>query len=410
VRDLISKAKGKTTPLFMTQGFIENNTKPDGAWDFFNNVAGPKRAWFGMWDHVRGNDTDDKGRLLMGRKGWFDETMRFYDKYLKGVNPSVKDPTLAVESSDGKWRAESKWPPPDSLNQTTNLKPGSYSDDSTNTGEDADTSIGGVGPFGEGAWTFSPPFPYTVHLAGVPHITADLDFPAQDANFVADVYDVDTKNNATLISRGAYLAPSAGKIGFDLYGNDWTMPAGHRLGVLLTGANSEWWLHTPTGQQVTVKSAQLTLPFLGCKRTSFIQGDPSVKLESYLKNAPFAVDDATVKDNTSSAFALPPDQGTCTKAELANGGPSHACLDRRYFSFKLHARRGDRVTRVRVYVNGRRVLSRRGHNLKTVTLKKLPLGKFTVKILTNTAHGHSTKSVRTYKGCKKSRPSVSHGH
>ncbi|MEA2448528.1 MAG: uncharacterized protein QOG63_460, partial [Thermoleophilaceae bacterium] len=49
VRDLISKAKGKTTPLFMTQGFIENNTKPDGAWDFFNNVAGPKRAWFGMW-------------------------------------------------------------------------------------------------------------------------------------------------------------------------------------------------------------------------------------------------------------------------------------------------------------------------------------------------------------------------
>jgi hypothetical protein len=135
-----------------------------------------------------------------------------------------------------------------------------------------------------------------------------------------------------------------------------------------------------------------------------------VKLESYLKNAPFAVDDATVKANTSTGFALPPDQGTCTKAELANGGPSHACLDRRYFSFKLHARRGDRVTRVRVYVNGRRVLSRRGHNLKTVTLKKLPLGKFTVKILTNTAHGHSTKSVRTYKGCKKSRPSVSHGH
>ncbi|HEY0632400.1 MAG TPA: CocE/NonD family hydrolase C-terminal non-catalytic domain-containing protein, partial [Thermoleophilaceae bacterium] len=348
--------------------------------------------------------------LLMGRKGWFDETMRFYDKYLKGVKPTVKDPTLAVESSDGKWRAESRWPPPDSLSTTTNLKPGSYSDDSTNNGEDADTNVGGVGPFGEGAWTFSPPFPYTVHLAGVPHITADLDFPAQDANFVADVYDVDAKNNATLISRGAYLAPSAGKIGFDLYGNDWTMPAGHRLGVLLTGANSEWWLHTPTGQQVTVKSAQLTLPFLGCKRTSFIQGDPSVKLESYLKNAPFTVDDATVKDNTSNSFALPADQGTCTKAELGNGGPSHACLDRRKFSFKVHARRGDRVTRIRVYVNGRLILSRRGHNITKLTLTKLPLGKFTVKILTNTAQGHSTKSVRTYKGCKKSRPHVSHGH
>jgi hypothetical protein len=227
---------------------------------------------------------------------------------------------------------------------------------------------------------------------------------------VADVYDIDKNGIATLISRGAYLAPSAGKIGFDLYGDDWTMPAGHRLGVLLTGANSEWWLHTPTGQQVTVKSAQITLPFLGCKRTSLIQGDPSVKLESYLKNAPFPVDAATIKDNTVASFGLPADQGTCTKSELANGGPSHACLDRRKFSFKLHARHGDRVTRVRVFVNGRRVVNRHGHNLKTITLTKLPLGRFTVTILTNTAQGHSTKSVRTYKGCKKSRPHVSHGH
>src|SRR4051794_1265478 len=84
-RDLIAKTKGKTTPLFLTQGFIENNTKPDGTWDFFNGMAGPKRAWFGMWDHVRGNDTDESGRLAMGRAGWFDEVMRFFDKYVKGA-------------------------------------------------------------------------------------------------------------------------------------------------------------------------------------------------------------------------------------------------------------------------------------------------------------------------------------
>src|SRR3954465_11013035 len=35
-RDLIAKTHGKSTPLFLTQGFIENNTKPDGAWDLFN--------------------------------------------------------------------------------------------------------------------------------------------------------------------------------------------------------------------------------------------------------------------------------------------------------------------------------------------------------------------------------------
>jgi predicted acyl esterase len=31
-RDLIARAQGSTVPLFMTQGFIENNTKPDGAY------------------------------------------------------------------------------------------------------------------------------------------------------------------------------------------------------------------------------------------------------------------------------------------------------------------------------------------------------------------------------------------
>jgi hypothetical protein len=187
------------------------------------------------------------------------------------------------------------------------------------------------------------------------------------------------------------------------------MPAGHRLGVLLNGANSEWWAHVPTGQQVTVKSASITLPFLGCRRSSFIQGDPSVKLESYTKNAPFTVDAATVADNTSASFALPADQGDCTKQEIAGGGPSgHGCIDRRTFKFNLHHRRGDRVISVRAWVNGRLVAKKHGHNLRTLTLKKLPLGKFKVTILTKTRLGHSTRSVRTYKGCRKSRPHVTH--
>jgi predicted acyl esterase len=409
-RSFIERAKGKTTPLFLTQGFIENNTKPDGAYDFWNNVAGPKRAWFGMWDHVRGNDTDpNTGRLLMGRHGWFDETMRFYDQYLKGVAPSVQDPKIALESSDGKWRAETAWPPADSSALTTTLKTGTYSDDATNNGEGADTSpTTGTPPFGEGVWTFSPPFQYTVHLAGVPRITADLDAPAPNANFVADVYDVDKDGNATLISRGTYLLAGAGKVSFDLYGDDWTMPAGHRLGVLLTGANSEWWSHAPTGQQVNVKSAGISLPFLGCRRTETIEGGESVKLESYLKDAPFAVDAATISGATAKDFALPPDEGNCTKSEIAAGGPTRNCIDRRKFSFRLRHQPGQRVVRVRAYINGHLAVERHGHDLKRLTLRKLPLGTFRVKIVTRTNDGHSTRTVRTYRGCRKSRPHGTH--
>ena len=114
----------------MTQGFLENNTKPDGAWDFFNAVDAPKRAWFGMWDHVRGTDVDARrGRLLMGRKGFNDEVMRFYDRWLKGAEPSVKDPKLAIQTNDGTWRAEEQWPPADSRAVNVPLNAGEYADD-----------------------------------------------------------------------------------------------------------------------------------------------------------------------------------------------------------------------------------------------------------------------------------------
>ncbi len=299
-RDLIAKAAGSTVPLFMTQGFIEDNTKPDGAYDFFNGVAGPKRAWFGMWDHVRGNDVDDSGRLAMGRHGWFDEVMRFYDQYLRGVAPSVVDPPVAVESSDGTWRSEASWPPADASSVTTPLRPGSYTDDAQNNG----TAEGGT-PNGQGIWTFSPPLAHDAHLAGVPKVTVNAGITIPDANLVADVYDVDSAGQATLISRGAYLLPGSGSVSFDLYGDDWKLPAGHRVGVLLTSSNAEWWLHRPTLQPVTVSSASISLPWRGCENAATIEGGPSIKLDSYKADAPFAVDAATVAGATDPSFALP---------------------------------------------------------------------------------------------------------
>jgi hypothetical protein len=299
-RDLIAKTRGKTTPLFLTQGFIEDNTKPDGAWDLYNGLAGPKRAWFGMWDHVRGNDTDENGRLKMGRAGWFDEVMRFYDRYVKG-DAGDTDPPNAVESSDGTWRSETAWPPADSQKVTRALRAGSYQDDGQNNG----TAEGGT-PNGQGIWTISPPLSADAHVAGVPRVTVDAEPARADANLVVDVYDIDSGRNATLISRGAYLLRGPGPVTYDLYGDDWKLPAGHRLGVLVTGANAEWWLHTPTLGAVSVRSASIELPFLQCRRTATIQGDPSLKLESYKADAPFTLPAATVTAGTDPAMTVPP--------------------------------------------------------------------------------------------------------
>ena len=52
---------------------------------FWNSLPGTEnRAWFGQWDHVRGNDLAGEDEPAMGRRGFFDEVMRFV--YLYGDN------------------------------------------------------------------------------------------------------------------------------------------------------------------------------------------------------------------------------------------------------------------------------------------------------------------------------------
>ena len=424
-RDLIAGTKGKKTPLFLTQGFLENNTKPDGTWDLFNGMAGPKRAWFGMWDHVRGNDKDATGRLAMGRQGWFDETMRFFDRYVAGKSeadaPTEKDPPVAVEDNDGKWRSETAWPPPDSSKITTPLKTGSYTDDTTNNGSGEEGS-----PNGEGIWTFSPPLDSAAHFAGVPHIDVDQTSSVPNANLTADVYDVDAKGSAILLSRYTTLLNGSGKVGMDMYGNDWNLPAGHRVGVLITSSNSGWWTPTPTLQTVTVKSASIQLPWLSCARPDTIEGGPSIRLDAWKKAAPFTVDAATITGATSNDFPLPGALQKCSAAEIAGGpadvpasqggqagGLDHGCIDRRKFKFKIHQPKKDRITKVIAYVNNKRNASakaKKGKRVTSIEVKKLPQSTFTVKIVATSAKGKRTVSVRRYKGCKKGHPTTTTGH
>jgi len=72
-RNLAAKAKGTNTPLFITQGFIENNTKPEDTEEYLDNHHGVERGWMGQWEHVRGNERNAQGQLLQGRAGFFDE-------------------------------------------------------------------------------------------------------------------------------------------------------------------------------------------------------------------------------------------------------------------------------------------------------------------------------------------------
>src|SRR3954449_4859479 len=64
----------------------------------------------------------------------------------------------------------------------------------------------------------------------------------------------------------------------------------------------------------------------------------------------------------------------------------------------------DRIVRATVYINGKRVRTYRGHRLKHVKIPEAGGGKQRVKIVLVSAKGKRYTSVRTYKGCKKTRP------
>jgi predicted acyl esterase len=295
-RNLIPGAAGSNVPLFLTQGLTENNTVADGLAQYMQNHTGYERAWLGPWDHVRGNETEDDGTLKMGRAGWFDEVMRFYDRFLKGVKSKVKDPMIAVQTNDGKWRGEDKWPPADSTGYTSDLLPGSYTDDGDGSTRDAD-----------GVWTISPPLPYDAHLSGSGQVTVDVSTALPRANLVVDVYDLDPSGTGPLITRQGHMIYESGQIPLDLWSADWKIPAGHRIAVKVTDANSDWWVHVPTFQDVTVEGGQITLPFLRRERTETIQGDPGTQLQSYLSET-VTVPPETIESSESDSFTLPPRQ------------------------------------------------------------------------------------------------------
>ncbi|CAA9478774.1 MAG: hypothetical protein AVDCRST_MAG30-658, partial [uncultured Solirubrobacteraceae bacterium] len=138
--------------------------------------------------------------------------------------------------------------------------------------------------------------------------------------------DVDPKGMATLISRGAQLLERPGSYTVELYGDDWQIAAGHRIGVLMTCCNDEWWVHRPSGGNVAIKSASITLPFLPTARTPDLAGGPAQKLTSYLKNAPFRVAAKTVSDGTTPfdvVTAQPPRAGGAG-ASTGNGAAAGA--------------------------------------------------------------------------------------
>jgi uncharacterized protein len=317
-RNLAAHARGTSTPLFVTQGFIEPNTKPEDAEEYLDNHHGRERGWLGQWEHVRGNDTDANGRLAQGRAGFFDEVMRFYDQYLRGVDPSVTDPAYAIEDSLGHWRAQRTWPVV-TTSYDARLSSGRYVDDGGAAAAAAPAVDRGrwdmeraprseplsgaeknVAKRGDAAtssfWTWSTPASRTLRLTGTPRITLNA---GTAGNVMVRLWDVAPDGTATMFDENVALIERGGRISFDLKSTDWTIVGGHRLGVQIGTITSGGWRDVPSGHTITVSGARLGLDVLDPRFDVPTQGDRSPYLDQYL-----AANTTTLSDVGSGTFPL----------------------------------------------------------------------------------------------------------
>ncbi|MGW8378398.1 CocE/NonD family hydrolase [Streptomyces sp. ODS28] len=312
-RDLAKAAKGSDTPLFITQGFIEPNTKPEEMTEYLGNHKGVERGWVGQWDHVRGGDRTPDGRLAMGREGWYEETLSFYDRYLKGKKPSARYPAYAVEDSTGAWRGQKTWPAPEH-SANLPLGGGSYVDDGGTSARRAaglsgtpakpDRSSGEgdmekapataqipenlakgtvkkqqAGEVTSSYFTWSRPLKRDVRITGTPRITLNA---KGKGNIMLKLYDRAPDGSAVMFDEQVSLVRS-GRLSIDLKSTDWTLAAGHRLVVETGSIQTGSWNDTPSGETIRVKDARLALSLDDPSDDTPTAGERSPYLDTYLR-------------------------------------------------------------------------------------------------------------------------------
>ena len=271
-RNLAEQATGTDTPLFITQGFLENVTAPEAFEQFLTNHDGQQRGWLGPWGHVRGNQlTVDGKQLEMGREGWFDETMSFFDEHLKGIEPTTEYPAFAVQDNSGLWRAQDTWPVVDS-NATIALGGGSYLDDGAEGDPTVDT--------GNSFIQQSEPVTTATRITGTPRVSLTA---GQSGNVMVNLFDVAPDGSVVLFDEQV-AAINPGESNFELKSTDWTLAPGHALAVKIGTIESSIlnnWIATPSNQTIEITDAQLDLALDDPSNDVATPGDRAPYLDTF---------------------------------------------------------------------------------------------------------------------------------
>ncbi|MEU7632710.1 CocE/NonD family hydrolase [Nocardia sp. NPDC049220] len=280
-RDLVAPLRGTMIPLFLGQGFVDYNTRAYRVFDLWHGLGpGEHRAWFGQWGHRTCHDK-------CGTPHFDTEVLAFFDRHVAGRDVEVPGPRITVGQFDGRWRAETAWPPADAQRVAVELRTGGYTDRGLVPGRDREV------------WSVSEPLTQHQHLSGIPTATLRLSGPPS-ATVAVELYDIAPDLRATVITRG--IAPVTDTAEIRLLAQDWPISVGHRIGARVTDVVDDVWSHSPAFAHVTVAAASVELPLLTGTRNPELPGGLTEGIvkwrnEETVTLEPGMLDNATVPMN-----------------------------------------------------------------------------------------------------------------
>ena len=284
-RDYRALAGNVKASVFIEGGWLDHNVKHWDSTRFFEALPAdhPKKLVMGNWRHSA-SQFDDAEDI---RHAWF-------DYWLLGLDTGVMDlPAVDTQPGGTQERVqEPTWPPPGTRDVTLTLAageattPGSlgltsadptFSDDNKALTEEA--MFAGAG--GDSYLAFlSAPLANDVRISGPPQLDLDATTDAASTHITPVLFAEDPDGGHAVITRGFLnsrnrdgldtstdLPPGAPWSPLvDMWDTDYVVPAGHRLGLLVSSSNAAWALPDTTQATTTVHladgvgSSTLTLP------------------------------------------------------------------------------------------------------------------------------------------------------
>ncbi|MBH1937448.1 acyl esterase [Streptomyces sp. AV19] len=271
--------------ILMAQTWLDPGQSPNGIGRFFEGLTAPKRLEYRRGDHAT---QVLPGLVLPGTPTW-ESARRWFERWLQGRRNGIDDqpPLLLEVRGHGLGHPEehhaAAWPAtagPDA----PPLEPLTGADPTINARADSGANGGvmlasglldqllGLPPLavprllapGAAAVWQTAPGRRARHLRGIPALRTVVTPSAPEGTLIAYLYDMGPTGVGQLISHAPYSfthhTPGTDlEVGLDLFATAYDVPAGHRLALVIDGADPLYMSRNPVGSTLTVHTARTTL-------------------------------------------------------------------------------------------------------------------------------------------------------